>query len=330
MAPGEVLAVSAEVATPTRDDHTPVSSDLVQLRSPARTAPEVRLGALDQLWFQVAGTVCNLRCQHCFISCSPDNHSFWFMRRDQVETALARSVALGVKEYYFTGGEPFMHPELPCMLESSLALGPTTVLTNGTLLPERRVAELRRIAEASIYSLECRVSLDGFTPESNDAIRGEGSFRRCMDGVEHLVSAGFLPILTAMQSWPDSETPVVIERFRELLRDVGYQRARIKILPALKIGAEATRTGGYKEYEIVTEEMMQGYDEAQLLCSSARLVTAAGVYACPILLDHPSARLGNTLEEAAAVSARLAERACYTCYRHGAICSNMPVSGTGT
>ncbi|MDH4350431.1 MAG: radical SAM protein, partial [Gemmatimonadota bacterium] len=138
----------------------------------AASAPAVPLTALDQLWFQVSGTVCNLRCRHCFISCAPDNHAFWFMDRVQVSAALAESTALGVKEYYFTGGEPFMQPALPAMLAETLALGPATVLTNGTLFTPRRVAELARLAAASMYSLELRVSLDGVTVEANDAIRG--------------------------------------------------------------------------------------------------------------------------------------------------------------
>ena len=41
--------------------------------------PMVPLTHLDDLWFQVAGTTCNLACTHCFISCSPHNHNFGFL-----------------------------------------------------------------------------------------------------------------------------------------------------------------------------------------------------------------------------------------------------------
>ncbi|MFW6079909.1 MAG: radical SAM protein, partial [Gemmatimonadota bacterium] len=191
-------------------------------------APEVSLAALDQLWFQVSGTVCNLRCSHCFISCAPDNHSFWFMSRAQVAGALEESVELGVKEYYFTGGEPFMNGEMSGILEDTLELGPATVLTNATLLPPRRVDALARLAGRSPYSLELRVSLDGTTREANDAIRGEGSFERAMAGVERLVGAGFLPIITTMRTWEEHETERVIGEFRELLAGIGYRRARLK------------------------------------------------------------------------------------------------------
>src|SRR5436309_13397842 len=80
-------------------------------------APTVALAHLDQLWFQVTGTLCNLTCRHCFISCSPHNHAFGFLDPGVVYQLLDESVELGVKEYYFTGGEPFLHRDLVPMLE---------------------------------------------------------------------------------------------------------------------------------------------------------------------------------------------------------------------
>ena len=71
---------------------------------------------------------------------------------------------LGVKEYYFTGGEPFMHREMIEILDDALGLGPATVLTNATLFTNRRVDALAKVAAGSPYSLEIRVSIDGVTP----------------------------------------------------------------------------------------------------------------------------------------------------------------------
>lgn len=289
--------------------------------------PEVPLRSLDQLWFQVSGTVCNLRCRHCFISCSPVNHSFWFLTRDEVATALEDSIRLGVKEYYFTGGEPFMNRSMIDILEDTLVIGPATVLTNATLLPERTVSALAELAAGSPYTLELRVSIDGVNAQMNDSIRGEGTFDRALGAIGRLAAAGFLPIITAMQSWRDHETDPILDDFRALLRTVGYDRARLKILPPLRIGGEAERSRGYGAGERVTSEMMLDYPADLLLCSSARLVTNAGVWVCPILLDYPSGRLGDTLDEAVAAPARLSEQACHTCWVNGAICSNMPGFG---
>jgi molybdenum cofactor biosynthesis enzyme MoaA len=129
----------------------------------SETGPEVALTHLDNLWFQVSGTVCNLTCRHCFISCSPHNHNFDFLSLETVEQVLPESVRLGVKEYYFTGGEPFLNRDMVAILEATLQYGPATVLTNGTVLKDDWLQRLRKADEESGYSLEFRVSLDGFT-----------------------------------------------------------------------------------------------------------------------------------------------------------------------
>ena len=120
----------------------------------------------------------------------------------------------------------------------------------------------------------------------------------------------------------------MLQAFRDALATVGYDEPRLKVLPPLLIGEEAKRNRPYRSCERVTHEMLHGYDLDQLLCTRARLVTATGVYACPILLDYPSARLADTLTEAVRMRAPLAESACYTCYENGAICSNA-TTGTG-
>jgi MoaA/NifB/PqqE/SkfB family radical SAM enzyme len=289
--------------------------------------PSVPLTSLDQLWFQVAGTVCNLRCKHCFISCSPDNHSLWFISRSQVRAALEESIALGVKEYYFTGGEPFMHRDMVQILGDALTLGPATVITNGTLLTPRRIEALAAAAMESIFSLEFTVSIDGATAEANDSIRGRGTFVRAMTGVGMLVAAGFLPVVTAMQSWPDELHEQVLAQFAEALADHGYRRPRIRILAPFRIGAEADRSGGYAQYERISQDMLSGFDIHQLPCTHARVVTARGVYACPFLLDYGSARLGDTLEQATSRAVSLREQACYTCYASKVMPSNLSLAG---
>lgn len=291
--------------------------------APHPDAPRLELSALDDLWFQVTGTLCNLRCTHCFNGSAPGNDTFGKMRADTVRDFLAESVDHGVKQYYFTGGEPFLHPKLVDLVEEALALGPTTVLTNATAFTTEELDRLGDLFHRSRYSLEIRVSLDGFTPETNDAIRGEGTFERAVEGIRALVQRGLLPIVTATRTWDVQEDPEVLGEFRQTLASAGYEHPRIKLLPSLKIGRETDRDRGYHATERVTQRMMTDFDTDQLLCSNARLVTDRGVWACPILVLHEEARLGSTLEDAhQAVS--LGFNACYTCYRFGELCSNMP------
>lgn len=283
--------------------------------------PRVELRSLDELWFQVAGTLCNLQCTHCFISCSPHNDSFGFLSLETVLRMLEESRRWGVKEYYLTGGEPFMNRDMVAILEHTLTYGPATVLTNGTILKPEWLDRLRTAEEAGPFSLEFRVSIDGPTAEINDPIRGVGTFDRALQGVGLLSRHGFLPIITMTRTWDMADDERIVAEFRRVLKQHGCERPRLKILPRLQIGAEAQRTQGYGPYDRITPRMMQDFDESQLICSHSRVVTDRGVYVCPILLDEPRARLGDTLDEAEQ-SFPLAYGACSTCYQYGAICTN--------
>jgi AdoMet-dependent heme synthase len=285
------------------------------------TLPIVRLSHLDHLWFQVTGTHCNLTCQHCFIRCSPHNRTFGYLSLEEVRRRLAESVPLGVKEYYFTGGEPFLHPQMTDILIETLHYGPATVLTNGTVLKEEWLDRLAQAAAASLYSLEFRVSIDGCSAETNDPIRGAGTFARALAGVQKLVARGFLPIITAARMWDDAAEEAVLARFHEVLRGIGYDRPRVKLLPRLKIGAEAERACGYEATERITADMLEGFDVRQLVCEHSRLVSDRGVHVCPILLEAPDALLGDALATADTRFA-VTHGACSTCYQYGAICSN--------
>jgi len=289
-------------------------------------APAIELSHLDHLWFQVAGTLCNLTCHHCFVSCSPKNETFGFLPLTEVQRRLAESVPLGVKEYYFTGGEPFLNPDMTAILVETLRYGPATVLTNGTVLKNEWLQALRDAEQASMFSLEFRVSIDGFSPDTNDPIRGEGTFARALRGVNKLVHFGFLPIITAARTWPIETERDVVASFERMLRDAGYARPRIKVLPTLQLGAEIERSGGYRASERVTREMMAGFDESQLVCEHSRIVTDRGVHVCPILIESPDSLLGQSLAESVEPF-HLRHGACFTCYQYGAICSN-PSSGT--
>ena len=285
-------------------------------------APVLAPGHLDALWFQVTGTLCNLRCAHCFLSCAPENETFGLLSVEEIRSRLEESVSIGVREYYFTGGEPFLHPRIVDILSLALTYGPTTVLTNGTLLKPRHLEPLAAAAAASPWSLEFRLSVDGFDADSNDALRGAGSFDRAMDGFELLLRHGFLPIVTVVRTWDPDAEPDIYERFVAELAARGCTRPRIKTMPALRIGCEAERAGGYRDYERVTNEMLEDYDLDQLVCAHSRVVTDRGIWVCPILLDAADGGLGDDLGRAAAAPFALSHGACHTCWMHGAICAN--------
>ncbi len=283
-------------------------------------APRVRLQALETLWFQVGGTVCNLACTHCFVSCSPTNHTHEPMTLAEVVPFLEEGAALGAKEYYFTGGEPFLNPEM----EAILALvvrehGPATVLTNGLLLDEARCQRLRAIADAGEYALDLRVSLDGPDAESNDRVRGAGAFVRATAGIRNLAAVGLNPVVTATEVYDDNGSPQGKERFFALLASLGISKPRLKLLPLFRIGAEAERGGAYASWQRLGEHDGDDLGWDHLQCSSGRMVTGQGVWVCPILVNEPTARMGPTLADALG-EAPLDHPACWTCHVYGVSC----------
>jgi molybdenum cofactor biosynthesis enzyme MoaA len=282
-------------------------------------APRVELRSLDTLWFQVAGTLCNLACSHCFVSCSPTNRTHEHLSLAAVERHLAEAAALGVKEYYFTGGEPFLNPEMEAILAATLAVGPATVLTNGLLLDPERCGRLAALAAASEYSLDVRVSLDGFTAEANDGVRGAGVFDRAMAGIRNLAAAGLNPVLTVTEVHEENATDRGKERFFALLRELGIDKPRLKLLPLFHIGAEAERGGAYESWQRLTAADAPDGSWEHLQCSSCRMVTDQGVWVCPILVNEPDGRMGETLADSLG-SYPLDHPACWTCHVHGVSC----------
>ncbi len=281
--------------------------------------PSVPFRSLDTLWFQVAGTICNLRCTHCFISCAPDNHSHGMLTLEQVQRHLEDTVALGVKDYYFTGGEPFMNRELPAMLEATLQVGPATVLTNGLLLDRKRAGRLRELAASSLYSLDLRISLDGYDARTHDAIRGTGTYHRALQGAVHVAEAGLNPVITVTEVAPEVATAAGRAGFLARLRELGLARPRLKVLPLFRIGREEQRSGPYPP-----DNSLRGYTLTEdqtdgLQCSSSRMVTSQGVFVCPILIDEPRARMGERLADVQR-SYPLAHQACFTCHVTGMTC----------
>lgn len=277
----------------------------------------VSLRHLDNLWFQVTGTLCNLACTHCFNESGPKVRTFEFLSIETVERELLAAQAVGVKEVFFTGGEPFLHPNLVGLLERSLQVAPTTVLTNGTILGQRTVDTLAHLVDASRYSLEIRVSLDGYTREANDALRGQGVFDKVMAGVARLSQRNLLPLVTIVRTWDEARELEVIEGFVRELKGAGYARPRLKILPCLPLGRAP-----HVEQPLITQDMLAAFDMDLLMCSNSRIVTSRGVWVCPLLVLFPDARLGATLQDARG-EYPLRHPACYTCYQHGTICGNV-------
>jgi MoaA/NifB/PqqE/SkfB family radical SAM enzyme len=112
------------------------------------------------LWVQITGTWCNLQCTHCINISGPKNPWLKSLDTETVKHYLKEAERLGVKEIYFTGGEPFLHRDILELLSFSLRMAPTTGLTNGTMIEAQMAEALASLAKECAYSPEIRVSVD--------------------------------------------------------------------------------------------------------------------------------------------------------------------------
>lgn len=283
-------------------------------------APRVAFTGLDTVWFQLTGTLCNIACRHCFITCGPHETRVPMIDTPRVLAFLDEAERLGVRDYYFTGGEPMLHPDFWPLVDAALGKGPLTVLTNGILV-DRAAAERARAAfDRARYSFDLRVSLDGMSAEENDPVRGGGTFESITRGIAELARQGLSPALTVVEHASGMGQADARGRFLDFARSLGLAHPRVKFLPLLRIGREERRTHGYVDGDALgLRAPIDPAIAAELVCASSRLVTATGVMTCPILLDAPGARLGGTLSDARR-SLHLRWAACHTCVVDGLSC----------
>lgn len=285
--------------------------------------PEVPLINLTTLWFQISGTLCNLQCSHCFISCGPDVARHRIMSRDTVNTYLKETKKYGVKEFYLTGGEPFLNPQLFDIVEDVLVIGNVTILTNATIITTEAALQLKQLSDNFSGELIFRVSIESPVEEENDSIRGQDSFTKAVEGIKNLFVAGFNPIITTTTLKEGCDVPE--ERFNEWMCGLGAVKPQFKTLPTIYLGRAQENLRPYRNDERVTENCFIDFPKSNLPCSYCRMITSEGVYVCPILIDNPKARLGSSLGESL-TSYAMESNACYTCRTAGLCCSNTMVT----
>lgn len=136
---------------------------------------------------------CNLRCGHCYQANYNDQNEMSIEDLKGVADKLFHTLRKWDKKgrIALTGGEPLLSPKLfPLIkyLEKSDEIEKIGILTNGTLINEETIDNIKEITKLHYI----QVSLDGATPETNDRIRGKGSFHKALKAIRLLNQAGRL------------------------------------------------------------------------------------------------------------------------------------------
>ena len=275
------------------------------------------LDRVDTLWVNT-GTLCNLACKSCYIESSPRNDALVYLTLAEAEAYFDEARALGTREIGFTGGEPFMNPDMMAMLGAALARGFEVLVLTNAMRPMRRF-------EAALDALPrerltFRVSLDHHSRAMHEAERGPGTWAKALDGLSWLAQRGF-SVAVAGRALPGESESEARRGYARLLASLGLAGdIPLVLFPAMDAAADVPE---------ISEACWSilGVEPAAMMCASSRMVVKAKgaaaphVVACTLLPYDPQFAMGPTLA-AAGGAVKLNHPHCARfCVLGGASCS---------
>lgn len=265
----------------------------------------VALAGVQTLWFNT-GTLCNIECVNCYIESSPTNDALVYISTAEVAGYLDQIAARGwpTREIGFTGGEPFMNPDMIAMARLCLERGFDVLILTNAMLPmmrkKMRAGLLDLVAEFG-DRLTLRVSLDHFEPQNHDDMRGSGSFAVTIKGMQWLRDNGIRMAVAGRSLWGDTDAEsragfAALFSHHEFAIDA-FDPAMTVLFPEMdeKVDVPEITTACWG---ILNKK------PTDVMCASSRMVVkrkgAGGptVLACTLLPYDPQFDMGTSLAEA--------------------------------
>lgn len=266
------------------------------------TRARVAMSRLDTLWINT-GSLCNITCRNCYIESSPDNDRLVYPTAAEVAPLIAEAAAAGAREIGFTGGEPFLNPDLARMLAAALDGGLSALVLTNAMQPMQRPRckqDLDRLRAQHGSKLQLRVSVDHHTAALHDVERGAGSFDKTCDGVAWLVARGFHVDIAGRTCWGESEAEARAG-YARLFAARGWpidadDHRRLVLFPEMQ----------HRDVPEISTACWSilGKRPDQMMCATSRMVVkrrgaaAPVVLPCTLLPYDPAFEMGTTLAEA--------------------------------
>lgn len=263
----------------------------------------VELAQLDTLWINT-GTLCNIECAHCYIESSPKNDRLAYLTLSEITPFLDEAAQSGACEIGFTGGEPFLNPEMIAMAAAALRRGFDVLILTNAMRPMMRSPARDSLLELHRHfgpRIKLRVSLDHFDPARHDHERTAGSFASAMEGMRWLVDHGFQLSVATRDLWGEGEA-VMRDGFAALFSGAeipldAQNSMQLILFPEMDEAADVP--------EISTDcWRLLGKDPRDVMCASSRMVVkrkgaaAPVVLSCTLLPYDSRFEMGGTIAEA--------------------------------
>lgn len=286
----------------------------------------VALTHLKTLWFNT-GTLCNLTCENCYIESSPSNDRLVYLSEGEVRQYLQeiKRENLRVEEIGFTGGEPFMNPEIIGMVEACLEMDfSVLILTNAMKPLHHKQQDLIRLRDIYGDRLGLRVSIDHYSSDRHEQLRGPGSWRPMLDGLRWL-SENELNIAAAGRSCWTEDDQTERRAYKKLFASEAIQidahdPVALVLFPEMdeRLDVPEITTSCWDILGVAPDSMM---------CATSRMVVKRKdadhpvVVPCTLIPYDPQFEMGQALTEAAS-SVKLNHPHCARfCVLGGGSCS---------
>lgn len=292
------------------------------------TRASVALSNPETLWFNT-GTLCNIECANCYILSSPRNDALVYLTAAEVEDYLDQLEERNwrVREIAFTGGEPFMNPEMCAMADAALDRGYEVLILTNAMRPMMRKTvrqDLLVLNEKHPGKMTLRISLDHHSADIHDTERGEGSYAKTLEGMAWLRDNGFQMAVAGRITFAESEAEAR-QGFADLFAAQGFDidsanPGQTVLFPEMDEAVEVPEitTACWGILNKAPEDVM---------CASSRMVVKRkgaekpAVLACTLLPYAPEFELGTTLAEAEKPVALNHPHCAKFCVLGGASCS---------
>src|SRR6476620_7099480 len=296
---------------------------------------QVPLQVLRTLWINT-GSLCNIECRNCYIESSPENDRLAYITRVEVASFLdeiARET-LPTREIGFTGGEPFMNPDILALLGDALARGHSVLVLTNAMQPMQRPrlqSGLLALRDEHGPRLVIRVSLDHYGKALHEEERGPDTYDKTVEGIDWLAANGFALALAGRTYCSESERSLRAG-YKRLAHKRGWpidakDPASLVLFPAMDVSGDVP--------EITTSCWhILHKTPSDVMCAASRMVVKRRGAARPVVLPctllpyDPAFEMGATLSDAARADGGMFDHgAVKLCHPH---CAKFCVLGGGS
>ncbi len=280
--------------------------------------------ALTELWFHT-GTKCNLECDFCLEGSSPSSKRLETPKLVEIKPYINEALKLGVEQFSFTGGEPFLAKDIIDILAHASQFKPCLVLTNGTEPLLKRFSALCELQDKKQHPISLRISIDSHEEKIHDQGRGNGNFAKAFISMRMLHNRGF-NISLARHIVNGEDTVKVNQQYQRLFELNGLPNdTHIVAFP------DFLQPGSLPNVPHITTSCMTKYqDESQrknYMCANSKMVIKKDgvmkVYACTLVDDDDDYFLATSLVQSMTKKINLKHHRCYSCFAFGASCSEI-------